>query len=101
LLLQAASNPTLLCEYSQEFEIPPLPTDETSEAFQYLQINLADNNILNFSAREGKERTYLSIDLEKGGFEICNYSGEHKGELFNDVTKTSGDLRTHDIKVKS
>ena len=29
-LLQAASNPTLLCQYSQEFEIPPLTTDGTS-----------------------------------------------------------------------
>lgn len=29
-LLQAASNPTLLCQFSQEFEIPPLATDGTS-----------------------------------------------------------------------
>ena len=29
-LLQAASNPTLLCQYSQEFEIPPLSSDGTS-----------------------------------------------------------------------
>lgn len=29
-LLQAASNPTLLCQYSKEFEVPPYATDGTS-----------------------------------------------------------------------
>lgn len=29
-LLQAASNPTLLCQYSREFEVPPLSADGTS-----------------------------------------------------------------------
>lgn len=29
-LLQAASNPTLLCQYSKEFEIPPYSTDGTT-----------------------------------------------------------------------
>jgi hypothetical protein len=54
-----------------------------------------------FGAGTGKERTYLSIDLETGGFEVCNYLGKHIGEYFYDGTQTSGHLDDHNIKVKS
>lgn len=54
-----------------------------------------------FGAGKGKYKIYLSIDLEKGGFEVCNYLGEHIGEYFYDGSKVSGKKAGHDIKVKS
>jgi hypothetical protein len=54
-----------------------------------------------YSAGIGKERIYLSIDLEHGGFEICNYKGMHLGEYFFDGNKKSDYKSGHDINVKS
>lgn len=54
-----------------------------------------------FGAGKGKDRIYLSIDLEKGGFEVCNYLGEHLGEYFFDGTLQSGKKSGHNLKIKS
>lgn len=54
-----------------------------------------------FGAGKGKDKIYLSIDLEKGGFEVCNYLGEHIGEYFYDGSEISGKKAGHDIRVKS
>jgi hypothetical protein len=54
-----------------------------------------------FGAGKGKKKIYLSIDLEKGGFEVCNYLGEHIGEYFFDGSPVSEKKLGHDIKVKS
>lgn len=54
-----------------------------------------------FGAGKGKDRIYLSIDLEKGGFEVCNYLGEHLGEYFFDGSMQSGRKLGHDLRIKS
>jgi len=54
-----------------------------------------------FGAGKGKDKIYLSIDFETGGFEVCNYLGEHMGEYFYDGAKVSDKKAGHDIKVKS
>lgn len=54
-----------------------------------------------FGAGKGKDRIYLSIDLEKGGFEVCNYLGEHLGEYFFDGSLQSGKKTGHSLKMKS
>lgn len=53
-----------------------------------------------YSAGKGKSRIYLSVDLEKGGFEICNYSGNHLGEYFFDGKLITGKKSGHDLIVK-
>lgn len=54
-----------------------------------------------YGAGEGKIKIYLSTDLEKGGFEVCNYLGEHLGEFFFDGSKKSGPKLGHGIHIKS
>lgn len=54
-----------------------------------------------FGAGKGKDRIYLSIDLEKGGFEVCNYLGEHLGEYFFDGIIKSGKKAGHNLIIKS
>lgn len=54
-----------------------------------------------FGAGKGKDRIYLSIDLEKGGFEVCNYLGAHLGEYFFDGSLKSGKKTDHGLKIKS
>jgi hypothetical protein len=54
-----------------------------------------------FGAGTDKDRIYLSIDLEKGGFEVCNYLGEHLGEYFFDGVLQSGKKNGHNLKIKS
>jgi hypothetical protein len=52
-----------------------------------------------YSGGVGKEKMYLSFDLETGGFEVCNYLGEHQGEYFFDGTKQKDSSADHGIKV--
>lgn len=54
-----------------------------------------------FGAGRGRDRIYLSIDLEKGGFEVCNYLGEHLGEYFFDGTPNLGKKAGHNLRIKS
>lgn len=54
-----------------------------------------------FGGGKGKDKIYLSIDFETGGFEVCNYLGEHIGEYFFDGSEVSGKKAGHNIKVKS
>lgn len=54
-----------------------------------------------FGGGKGKDKIYLSIDFETGGFEVCNYLGEHIGEYFFDGIEISGKKAGHNIKVKS
>jgi hypothetical protein len=54
-----------------------------------------------FGAGKGKDRIYLSIDLEKGGFEVCNYLGEHLGEYFFDGSRKSEKKIGHNLRIKS
>jgi len=53
-----------------------------------------------FGAGIGKDRIYLSIDLEKGGFEVCNYKGDHLGEYFFNGTKTGISQSSHNIRIR-
>lgn len=65
-------------------------------------LNTSDNvKRIIFGAGKGKDKIYLSIDLEKGGFEVCNYIGKHLGEYFYDGSFVSGQKANHSIKVKS
>lgn len=65
-------------------------------------LNTSDNvKRIIFGAGKGKDKIYLSIDLEKGGFEVCNYIGEHLGEYFYDGSFVSGQKANHGIRVKS
>lgn len=52
-----------------------------------------------FHAGSGRDRIYLSIDLETGGFEVCDYSGSHLGEYFYDGKKTKNASSDHNIIV--
>ncbi len=54
-----------------------------------------------FSAGYGRQTRYLSVDLEKGGFELCDHDGYHLGQFFLDGIRTSGAKSDHNIKVKS
>ncbi len=54
-----------------------------------------------FGAGKGRERVYLSIDLEKGGFEVCDYLGNHLGEYFFDGSLKSGKKAGHNLIIKS
>ncbi len=54
-----------------------------------------------FGAGIGCSKIYLSIDLEKGGFEVCDYLGEHIGEYFFDGSLQSGKKFGHNLIVKS
>lgn len=54
-----------------------------------------------YSAGEGKMKTYLSLDLEKGGFEVCDHDGNHLGEFFYDGSRTSEAKPDHGIFTKS
>ena len=50
-----------------------------------------------FHAGKGKNRIFLSIDIEKGGFEVCGYDGCHLGEYFFDGRKTKNADANHSI----
>ncbi|MBB5646979.1 hypothetical protein [Pedobacter cryoconitis] len=52
-----------------------------------------------YHAGSSKQRIYLSIDMETGGFEVCDYMGFHLGEYFYDGTKTKEATSGHSIIV--
>lgn len=63
-------------------------------------LNKSYNHIrIIYSAGLGKEKMYLSCDVEKGGFEVCNHLGEHQGEYFFDGTIQRGPSPGHGIIV--
>jgi len=47
----------------------------------------------------GKKR-YLSIDVEKGAFEVCDEKGTHQEEILFDEQHSSGQKLDHSIKLK-
>ncbi len=54
--------------------------------------------VFSFGLQKGK--IYLSIDFETGGFEVCNYKGEHLGEYrFSGIKEKEADS-SHDIEIK-
>ena len=52
-----------------------------------------------YYAGTGKHRIYLSIDMETGGFEVCDYMGYHLGEYFYDGSKRKKASLGHGINV--
>lgn len=54
-----------------------------------------------YSAGEGKDKIYLSIDLEKGGFEVCDFDGFHLGEFSFSGKQTKPPKKNHSIRIKS
>lgn len=54
-----------------------------------------------FYAGVGRDRIYLSLDLETGAFEVCDYKGDHLGEYFFDGQINKEAEKGHGIKVKS
>ncbi|MBK9497787.1 MAG: hypothetical protein IPO06_00135 [Leptospiraceae bacterium] len=49
---------------------------------------------------EGKNKIYLSLDFEKGTFEVCNFKGDHLGELFFNGKFDNSPKPDHSIRVK-
>lgn len=47
-----------------------------------------------------KPIVYLSIDFEKGAFEVCNYKGDHIGEYSYEGIQTGKAKLDHGIKIK-
>lgn len=47
-----------------------------------------------------KSRIYLSIDFEKGAFEVCDYKGDHIGEFSYEGIQTGKAKADHGIKIK-
>lgn len=43
---------------------------------------------------------YLSIDFEKGAFEVCDFNGNHKGEFSYEGIQTGKSKANHNIKIK-
>jgi hypothetical protein len=54
--------------------------------------------VFSFGLQKGK--IYLSIDFETGGFEVCDYKGEHLGEYRFSGIKEKGADSSHDIEIK-
>jgi len=52
-----------------------------------------------YSNTVNKKKYYYSIDLETGGFEICDYRGNHLGEYFFDSTKTGEKKINHNCVI--
>jgi hypothetical protein len=52
-----------------------------------------------FSAGVAKNRIYLSIDIKKGAFEVCDYSGNHLGEYAYNGIKIKDSQADHGIKI--
>lgn len=53
------------------------------------QINSDRHNALRdiYEAGKGRDKIYLSVDMETGGFEVCDFRGDHLGEY-----KFNGDI---------
>lgn len=52
-----------------------------------------------FEAGDGSDKIYLSIDMETGGFEVCDYRGIHLGEYAYNGEKRKGAETDHNIKL--
>ncbi len=50
-----------------------------------------------YEAGNDRAKVYLSVDFEKGAFELCNYAGEHKGEYKFNGDKSGDAKAEHDI----
>lgn len=46
------------------------------------------------------KKFYLSVDIEKGGFEVCDFQGEHQHEILFNGIKNSRQKLDHNIKFK-
>lgn len=46
------------------------------------------------------KKTYLSIDVEKAAFEVCDFSGTHEREILFDGKENGGQKLDHSIKLK-
>ena len=47
-----------------------------------------------------KPMIYLSIDFEKGAFEVCNHNGKHVGEFSYEGIQTGKAKEDHSIRIK-
>jgi hypothetical protein len=52
-----------------------------------------------YEAGEGRNKVYLSVDFEKGRFELCNYAGIHQGEYKFDGEKSGKSQADHGIII--
>jgi uncharacterized membrane protein YfhO len=64
------------------------------------KINQTKNAIREIYNSRTKSIIYLSIDFEKGAFEVCNYRGCHLGEFSYEGEKIGNAKPDHDIKLK-
>lgn len=48
---------------------------------------------------DGKNKIYLSLDFEKGTFEVCNHNGDHQGELFFNGKFDDSPHEDHKIEI--
>jgi hypothetical protein len=57
-----------------------------------------------YSAGENRNKIYLSVDFETGGYEICDFQGKHLGEFWFDGIRSKEEdkkgKRKHDIKIE-
>jgi hypothetical protein len=53
------------------------------------------------SVGDDKRTIYLSVDFEKGAFELCNHAGEHQGEYQFNGNKSGSAKLDHSIFLKS
>jgi hypothetical protein len=54
-----------------------------------------------YSAGKNKNKIYLSVDFETGGYEVCDFLGTHLGEYWFDGTQAQNDKpQDHSISIK-
>ncbi|WP_375561257.1 hypothetical protein ACE193_01510 [Bernardetia sp. OM2101] len=53
-----------------------------------------------YSAGENRNKIYLSVDFEKGAYEICDFQGTHLGEFLFDEKLNGKADKSHNIRIK-
>lgn len=52
-----------------------------------------------YSAGETRNKIYLSVDFEKGAYEICDFQGTHLGEFLFDEKPNGEADKSHNIRI--
>jgi hypothetical protein len=66
------------------------------------KLNTTANHIRQIYASNNPKgkKTYLSIDVEKGAFEVCDYQGVHQREILFNGEENGGQELDHSIRLK-
>ena len=65
-----------------------------------LVVSINNSAIREIFNSKTKPMIYLSIDFEKGAFEVCNHNGKHVGEFSYEGIQTGKAKEDHSIRIK-